>query len=338
MNNLAKRFRDNPTLSERVASAILCQRLVGVEFSPQFPVKNYVLDFYCSDLRLALELDGAFHVFRKRRDQQRDEVLQRLGIKVLRFSSSMVVSNTGGFLDRIRLEVKRRFRELDQLAQKETSLSRSLLRKIEKVRTKGFGRDTRIFDPYLRELDPFANEEKLEPGALAGTDKLTVKDSDLGEPGRRWSSEDESRLKSMWEQGMKPSDIANELSRSRGGITSRLRRLGLESGLSAQSGPREKGTLEDQAKAIIDQAMRDFSPKVQAEVLPANINRLLEVRKRHPRAYLPWDDKEAEKLKEAFRRGEKVRQIAANFQRQPSAIVSRLVKLGLLQPEEGTDF
>jgi very-short-patch-repair endonuclease len=47
-------------------------------------VQSYILDFYCSKLKLAIELDGAYHPNQKEKDQERDENLLRIGIRTLR--------------------------------------------------------------------------------------------------------------------------------------------------------------------------------------------------------------------------------------------------------------
>ncbi len=59
--------------------------------------------------------------------------------------------------------------------------------------------------------------------------------------------------------------------------------------------------------------------------------RLLEIRKSYPRAYEKWTSEEETQLTELFRAGTEINHIAAELQRQPSAIRSRLGKLGLVK-------
>ena len=47
----------------------------------------YVPDFYCFKENMAIELDGAIHKYRKERDERRDEILENMGIKILRFKN-----------------------------------------------------------------------------------------------------------------------------------------------------------------------------------------------------------------------------------------------------------
>jgi very-short-patch-repair endonuclease len=75
------------------------RRLGGAKFRRQHPIPPYVLDFYCSAARLAIELDGGQHYgdAGKRWDATRDRLLGGLGIRVLRFSNLEV----SGDLERV---------------------------------------------------------------------------------------------------------------------------------------------------------------------------------------------------------------------------------------------
>jgi hypothetical protein len=59
-------------------------------------------------------------------------------------------------------------------------------------------------------------------------------------------------------------------------------------------------------------------------------DRMAEIRRAHPKAYLPWSAEEDARLSERFRSGASIKELAREFQRQPSAIRSRLPKLGLI--------
>ncbi len=58
--------------------------------------------------------------------------------------------------------------------------------------------------------------------------------------------------------------------------------------------------------------------------------RMSEIKAKHPRAYEKWSDEEDNELRTLFRRGVKSKEAAEHFGRQPSAITSRLSKLGLV--------
>ena len=75
----------------------------GHRFRRQHPAGPYVLDFYCPELRLAIELDGGQHSFAAGigRDQCRDAWLATHGVEVLRFWNSDVIENMTGVLEKI---------------------------------------------------------------------------------------------------------------------------------------------------------------------------------------------------------------------------------------------
>ena len=57
----------------------------GLKFYRQYSVGSYILDFYCPQRLLAIELDGSQHLAAKEYDDDRTAYLQRLGITVIRF-------------------------------------------------------------------------------------------------------------------------------------------------------------------------------------------------------------------------------------------------------------
>ena len=68
-------------------------RLEGIRFRRQHPIGPYILDFYCSAARLAIEIDGAGHDFaeRVRHDQRREAWLAEQGVRVLRIAARDVL-------------------------------------------------------------------------------------------------------------------------------------------------------------------------------------------------------------------------------------------------------
>ena len=87
-------LRTNGTKEEAMMWKVLKNRQVsGVRFRRQFSVGAYVLDFYCPELKLCIELDGAGHYNSEglRHDYVRDKYLSELGIRVLRFENLAVL-------------------------------------------------------------------------------------------------------------------------------------------------------------------------------------------------------------------------------------------------------
>jgi very-short-patch-repair endonuclease len=85
------------------------RRFEGAKFRRQYPVTGYILDFYCPERKLAIELDGNEHALQEHAvyDRKRDERLEERGIAVLRFASADVMKNMAGVLEKI-LEVLRK--------------------------------------------------------------------------------------------------------------------------------------------------------------------------------------------------------------------------------------
>ncbi len=83
--------------------------LEGLHFRKQHPIGPYVLDFYCDEARLAVEVDGQSHGFgdRPRLDAIRDEWMARRGIRTLRMPAVEVLACVDGALRTILIEARR---------------------------------------------------------------------------------------------------------------------------------------------------------------------------------------------------------------------------------------
>jgi len=96
-------MRRNPTVSERLLRRAL-KEASGSRYRWQFQsvVLGWILDFYCSKARVAVEVDGSSHEGREHQDQNRDAVLRdRLDILTLRFSNEAVQANPDKVADAI---------------------------------------------------------------------------------------------------------------------------------------------------------------------------------------------------------------------------------------------
>ena len=90
----ARRMREEPTDSEGLLwSALRDRRLAGRKFRRQHPVGRFVLDFYCHEERLAVEVDGAIHEFQRQADNERRQILESMGIRFLRLPAALVESD-----------------------------------------------------------------------------------------------------------------------------------------------------------------------------------------------------------------------------------------------------
>lgn len=97
--DFARVMRHEPTKGEAILwSELKDRRLAGFKFRRQVPVDGYILDFYCMETKVAVELDGDQHFEGEsfEYDAQRDEKLwRRRGIRVLRFPSRSVFDELG---------------------------------------------------------------------------------------------------------------------------------------------------------------------------------------------------------------------------------------------------
>ncbi len=100
----AKDLRANASLSERLLWAKLSSRqLAGLKFRRQHPAEPYVLDFYCAEAKLAVEIDGETHRDdgRAAQDRRRDDWLLGKGIRTLRLPAALVLDDIHAALDEI---------------------------------------------------------------------------------------------------------------------------------------------------------------------------------------------------------------------------------------------
>ena len=90
---LARKLRSNSTLSEVLLWQKIKGRTFGYEFHRQVPIDEYIVDFYCHELHLAIEIDGNTHDYNYDKDQERQQRLEGLGVRFLRFSDQNVKRN-----------------------------------------------------------------------------------------------------------------------------------------------------------------------------------------------------------------------------------------------------
>jgi len=94
MRDVAREFRKEPTPSEILLwEAIRSRKLDGRKFRRQKPIGVFVVDFYCSDESLIVEVDGPIHASQQTADAERQEILESLGLRFVRISSETVESN-----------------------------------------------------------------------------------------------------------------------------------------------------------------------------------------------------------------------------------------------------
>jgi very-short-patch-repair endonuclease len=91
----ARELRSEQTPAEKIFwKALINRKTISYKFTRQKPIDNFIVDFYCSELLLAVEIDGEIHSFSKIRDQERDDILRgKYNILVVRYSNDNIINN-----------------------------------------------------------------------------------------------------------------------------------------------------------------------------------------------------------------------------------------------------
>src|SRR3989344_378504 len=109
LNAVGQKLRNAGILSEVILWNELKKDKLGHRFLRQRPSGNYIVDFYCHSLSLAVEIDGAAsHDNKIEKDKRRQKILEAMGIKVIRFNDKDVRYNLGSVVEAIKLEILRR--------------------------------------------------------------------------------------------------------------------------------------------------------------------------------------------------------------------------------------
>lgn len=104
---LRQQLRSNMPMSEKILWAKLRNQQLGVKFRRQHGIGRYIVDFYCAECALVVELDGDSHYQGNAQayDKIRDEFMRSLGLRVLRFTNRQVTENLDGVVLKISEEV-----------------------------------------------------------------------------------------------------------------------------------------------------------------------------------------------------------------------------------------
>ncbi len=88
-----RELRKLPTQAEKILWNELRGNKLGVRFRREHSIDGYILDFYCFEARLILELDGPIHDFNKEYDEVRDKFFKDLGYQTLRIKNEEITEN-----------------------------------------------------------------------------------------------------------------------------------------------------------------------------------------------------------------------------------------------------
>lgn len=90
LREYARTLRKNSTLSEIILWKHIKKRGLGVQFHRQVPMLDYIVDFYCHEIGLAIEVDGKIHDYSYLADAKRQGRLEEQGVQFIRFSNDEI--------------------------------------------------------------------------------------------------------------------------------------------------------------------------------------------------------------------------------------------------------
>jgi very-short-patch-repair endonuclease len=101
-NRICRDLRKNSTQVERMFwEMVRNKKFLGKKFYRQYPIFHdltgketfFIADFFCFEDKLIVELDGKYHQYRLKEDEERTKILNHLGLKVIRFSNDEVIND-----------------------------------------------------------------------------------------------------------------------------------------------------------------------------------------------------------------------------------------------------
>lgn len=100
--------RNNSTIAEEILWGYLKTKPFNLKFRRQHPYTVYILDFYCHSLKLVIEVDGSIHNLKevKINDIERQELLEKDGLRVVRFTNEEILRSFEKVKDAINLLVQ----------------------------------------------------------------------------------------------------------------------------------------------------------------------------------------------------------------------------------------
>ena len=97
-------MRSNPTEAESILRDYVRAKNLGHKFLFQYIIGQFIVDFFCPDYRLIIEVDGEYHSepLQEYDDELRTQMLEELGYKVIRFSNERVLYDIDNVVKEIR--------------------------------------------------------------------------------------------------------------------------------------------------------------------------------------------------------------------------------------------
>lgn len=89
------------TPAEKILWEYLRRRSLGLEFHRQVPILHYIVDFYCHEIGLVIEIDGDIHSHNFFEDAERQGKMEKYGIHFLRYTNEQITNNIAEVLESI---------------------------------------------------------------------------------------------------------------------------------------------------------------------------------------------------------------------------------------------
>ena len=128
LKGFSRNLRNYSTLGEILLwQKLKARKLKGYQFNRQKPLGNYIVDFHCQLLRLVIEVDGGYHndPAVRVKDQERQKILENLGLNFLRFSDREVRNNLPRVLQVIEIYIlnyEEKFPEVKERAKRSSKI------------------------------------------------------------------------------------------------------------------------------------------------------------------------------------------------------------------------
>jgi very-short-patch-repair endonuclease len=114
----ARELRNNPTPAEsRLWQFIKGKRIMGFDFHRQKPLDSYIVDFYCYELPLIIEIDSEIHNHDEQiiKDQIRSEILEDYRLTIIRFTNDEVLNNTTEVLHQLKNWIRNKINSIESI-------------------------------------------------------------------------------------------------------------------------------------------------------------------------------------------------------------------------------
>ena len=106
----AKKLRENMTWAERKLFEQLSKNKLGVRFRAQHPLSLYIVDFYCHQAKLVIEIDGDVHFNEEaqKADEERTTAIEEFDLRLIRFTNEEIFKNINEVISEIAKHVNER--------------------------------------------------------------------------------------------------------------------------------------------------------------------------------------------------------------------------------------